>query len=260
MSGVENAKRRERAMDENALEELRTASEARAAFYRTLASLYFKELDQEGIDRLTAADLANVGLDDALMCEGYADMAVYLARRDRGMRQELASDFAGAILGAGSYEERRATPYESVFTSEGGLLMQEARDDVYRLLCEAHLAVGEGLRTPEDHLSFECEYLAVRAEQMAEALGRGDAERAAGLLEEQRAFHAAHLLNWIDAYCDCLDGCARTRFYRGVSKVTRGFVHADEALMAEAAAMLDEVVAAGGACDGLCGKAMPAVC
>ncbi len=174
------------------------------------------------------------------MCEGYADMAVYLARRDRGTRQELASDFAGAILGAGSYEERRATPYESVFTSEGGLLMQEARDDVYRLLCEAHLAVGEGLRTPEDHLSFECEYLATRAEQMAEALGRGDVEACCRALDEQRTFHAAHLLNWIDAYCDCLDGCARTRFYRGVSKVTRGFVHADEALLDEAAAARED--------------------
>ena len=49
-------------------------------------------------------------------------------------RQELAVDFAGSILAAGSYEERRATPYESVFTSETGLLMQEARDDVYRFV------------------------------------------------------------------------------------------------------------------------------
>lgn len=251
-------------MDKDVLDELRTAAKARAAFYRTLASLYFKELDQEGIDRLAAAGLANVGLDDALMREGYADMAAYLARRDRGTRQELASDFAGAILGAGSYDERRATPYESVFTSEGGLLMQEARDDVYRLLCEAHLAVDDELRTPEDHLSFECEYLAVRAEQMAEALDRGEVARAANLLEAQQAFHAAHLLNWIDAYCDCLDGCARTRFYRGVSKVTRGFVHADEALMAEAAEVLDEALsevdAAEATCKGVCENAVAAVC
>ena len=262
-------------MDESTLEELRAAAEARAAFYRTLASLYFKELDQQGIDRLAAAGLAAVDGDDPLMNEGYADMAAYLARRDGGTRQELASDFAGAILGAGSYEERRATPYESVFTSESGLLMQEARDDVYRLLCEAHLAVDEGLRTPEDHLSFEFEYMAVQAERLAEALAQGDVGRAARVLDEQRAFHAAHLLNWIDAYCDCLDGCARTRFYRGVSKVARGFVHADEALMAEAAAVLGvgedgptedavrfdaRVEGVGAVADGVCGGRAAAVC
>ncbi len=142
------------------LEQVRAAEEARAAFYRTLASFYFKELDQDGIDRLAASDLAAIEADDALMRAGYADMAAYLARRDGGTRQELASDFACALLAAGSYEERRATPYESVFTSESGLLMQEARDDVYRLFCEQHLAVDEALRTPEDHLSFELEFMA----------------------------------------------------------------------------------------------------
>lgn len=221
-------------IEETGGDEVRELLKARAAFYRTLASLYFKELDQAGIDRLAEADLADIGFDDALMCEGFADMAAYLRHRDGGTRQELASDFAGAILGAGSYEERRATPYESVFTSEDGLLMQEARDDVYRLFCEAHLAVDEELRTPEDHLSFEFEFMAAQADCAAQALGRGDVEEARRAIEVQRVFHRSHLLNWIDAYCDCLDGCAHTRFYRGVSKATRGFVHADEALIDEA--------------------------
>lgn len=182
------------------LEQVRAAEEARAAFYRTLASFYFKELDQDGIDRLAASDLAAIEADDALMRAGYADMAAYLARRDGGTRQELASDFACALLAAGSYEERRATPYESVFTSESGLLMQEARDDVYRLFCEQHLAVDEALRTPEDHLSFELEFMATQAEAAARALARGDVEEARRAVDVQRTFHRHHLLNWIDAY------------------------------------------------------------
>lgn len=222
------------------LENVRAAEEARAAFYRTLASFYFKELDQDGIDRLAASNLAAVEADDPFMREGYADMAAYLARRDGGTRQELASDFACAILAAGSYEERRATPYESVFTSESGLLMQEARDDVYRLFCEQHLAVDEELRTPEDHLSFEFEFMATQAEAAASALARGDATEARRAVGVQRSFHRHHLLNWIDAYADCLETCARTRFYRGLSKLTRGFVHADEALLGAAAVALED--------------------
>ena len=144
-------------------EDMAREAETRASFYRTLASLYFKELDQAGIDALSNEDLTATGVDDELMEEGYADMAAYLKHRDGGTRQELATDFAGAILAAGSYDDRRATPYESVFTSESGLLMQEARDDVYRRFCEARVAVDEGLRTPEDHLSFEFEFMAAQA-------------------------------------------------------------------------------------------------
>ena len=159
-------------------EDMAREAETRASFYRTLASLYFKELDQAGIDALSNEDLTATGVDDELMEEGYADMAAYLKHRDGGTRQELATDFAGAILAAGSYDDRRATPYESVFTSESGLLMQEARDDVYRRFCEARVAVDEGLRTPEDHLSFEFEFMAAQAgEQGGGLLSPSDAAR-----------------------------------------------------------------------------------
>ena len=39
-------------------------------------------------------------------------------------------------------------------------------------------------------------------------------------------------------YCDCLQSCAQTRFYRGVAKLTRGFVHMDEDMMDDAAETL----------------------
>lgn len=212
----------------------------RASLYRTLASFYFKELDQDGIDRLAESDLANMEAGDELMREGYADMAAYLKRRDEGTRQELASDFACTILAAGSYDERRATPYESVFTSESGLLMQEARDDVYRLFCEQHLGVDESLRTPDDHLSFEFEFMAIQAEAAAHALDCGEVGEARRVMDVQRSFHRLHLLNWIDAYTGCMESCARTQFYRGLSKVTRGFVHLDEALLDEAVVALED--------------------
>ena len=59
-------------------EDMAREAETRASFYRTLASLYFKELDQAGIDALSNEDLTATGVDDELMEEGYADMAAYL--------------------------------------------------------------------------------------------------------------------------------------------------------------------------------------
>ena len=223
--------------------ELVDSARARAGFYRTIASLYLSELDAAGIERLANAIDPGTSLGDATMEEGWRDIAAYLRHRDSATRLDLAVDFAGAILAAGSYEERKATPYESVFTSESGLLMQEARDDVYRLMCEQHLGVREDLRTPEDHLSFECEFMAKLADRQAQALEEGRADEALAALKAQREMHANHLLNWIDAYCDCLDEAAKTRFYRGVSKLTRGFVHLDEAYIADSLAAVEELAA-----------------
>lgn len=219
-------------------EQARELLAARAAFYRMIASLYYKELDEDGLAHLRAVGLRGLRLGVSGVDEGLEAMAAFLEQAGGNARQQLAVDFAGAFLGAGAYDERRATPYESVFTSEAGLLMQEARDDVYRFYCERSVAPDPALQMPEDHLSFECEFMATLAERAVEALAAGDAAEAARLTEVQRRFHQSHLLNWVDAYCDCLDKCAGTRFYRGVSQITRGFVHEDEAMLAELEAAL----------------------
>lgn len=223
-----------------ALDEVIELTRARARFYRLLGSFYLKELSAEGIENLSASGLDELSLGNAEADAGLAEMAAYLRRRPRNARQELACDFAGAILGAGSYEERRATPFESVFTSESGLLMQEARDDVYRFYCESHVGVDSSLQTPEDHLSFECEFMATLAERAVDAACSGEVAHALELVRTQQEFHAAHLANWVGSYCDCLLECALTRFYRGVAKLTRGFVAEDAAMLADTVAALEE--------------------
>ena len=42
-----------------------------------------------------------------------------------------------------------------------------------------------------------------------------------------------HQLNWIDDLCDAVLDVAETRFYRGVAKVTRGFVHMETEVIAD---------------------------
>ena len=210
----------------------------RAAYYRMLGELFFRELTQEQVEHLAGMDFAGMDGGDELIAQGYDDMRRYLRHVNSGTRQALACDYAHTFLAAGNYETFAATPFESVFTSQLGLMMQEARDDVYRRFCEARVAVDEGLRTPEDHLSFEFEFMAAQAGEQARALHAGDTAAAASALRTQREFHRDHLLNWIDAYCDCLQSCAQTRFYRGVAKLTRGFVHMDEDMMDDAAETL----------------------
>lgn len=42
-----------------------------------------------------------------------------------------------------------------------------------------------------------------------------------------------HQLNWIDDLCDAVLDVAETRFYRGIAKMTRGFVHMETEVIAD---------------------------
>lgn len=205
----------------------------RASFYRMLAQLYFKELTAEQVKHLAGMDFSGMSGDDETIAEGYADIRRYLRHANGGTRQELACDYARTFLAAGNYETFAATPYESVFTSEMGLLMQEARDEVYKTFCSQHIQPDESLHLPEDHISFEFEFVATMLDRINDAILDGAFGHACELAQVVSDFHRDHQLNWIDDLCDSIDDVAQTRFYKGVGKVTRGFVHADTEVIAD---------------------------
>ena len=216
-------------------------NQGRAGFYRMLASLYFTELTAEQIEHMAQQDFGGLSGGDELIAEGYDDIARYLAKRNASTREKLAVDYAHTFLAAGNYETFAATPFESVFTSEMGLLMQEARDEVYKMYCAEHIQPDESLRVPEDHVSFEFQFLATLLERMNDALADGNVEEAVRYANLSRDFHEAHQLNWIDDLCDAVMDCALTRFYKGVSKVTRGFVHIETEVMFDIVEALGEI-------------------
>ena len=223
-------------------DELQALNTGRAAFYRSLASYFFTELTQSQIEFVASQDFAGMGGDDPLITEGFEDMRRYLHKLNTGTRQSLAVDYAHTFLAAGNYQTFAATPYESVFTSESGLLMQEARDEVYKMYCEEHIQPNEDLQTPEDHLSFEFEFMATLLERMNDALARGDWEQALRYANTTKRFSDEHQLNWIDDLCDTIMEVAQTRFYRGLSKVTRGFVHLEHEVIADEISLIEEAL------------------
>ena len=94
------------------------ALSARAATYEFLSGLYLTEVTAEFIEQLRADDSFKEGPlgEYATSLEGVeAEQA----------RQDAAADFAALFLGMSALP---VAPYESVYTSELQLLMQEARD------------------------------------------------------------------------------------------------------------------------------------
>lgn len=199
------------------------ALEGRAAFYDLLASLYFKPLTIEQIDQIDAMDLSAYADVNEQFAEGLNDMRRYLNKRNTGTRQELAVDFTGAFAGTSSWKGKYAVPYESVFTSEEGLMYQESYHEVYRLFKKNRVARAEGFDYPDDHLSFMCEFQSIVSARIADALRAQDWQAALDQIQLSEDFLNDHILSWFGDFEELALHLLETRFYRGVLKVTRGF-------------------------------------
>ena len=222
-------------------QEMREANETRAAFCRFLASLYLYELTDEQIEAFAHIEVAG---DGTLIDEGLRTIKEYLRHRHGGTRQELAVDYARVFLGAGSYDRILAPPYESVFTSEERILMQDARDGAVTYYRRAGLDLPADNTTPEDHLGFELQFAAVLADRANEALDGDDAVSLVDAVSLARSFFVHHQQNWLPALCEAVDEFAETDFYRGVAQMTRGYVESESSFFDEVTSVLslgDEV-------------------
>lgn len=212
--------------------------EARADFYETLAALYFYPLKQEQIDAMAEADLSPYADVNEDFAEGINDITRTLRKRNTGTRQELAVDFTGAFIGTSTWEGRSAVPYKSVFTSEGGLIYQGGYQEVFDAFKQEAVKKRAGLDWPDDHLSFMFQFLALLSRRAHQALLEGKNSNAVHDLTVSADFLHDHIASWFDAFFDLANKLVKTRFYRGVLKITRGYITFDAEVLQD---LIEEV-------------------
>ncbi|MDR1421699.1 MAG: molecular chaperone TorD family protein [Coriobacteriales bacterium] len=202
----------------------------RAASYRMFSRIFFKPLDEAEIHRFAAMDyiaLAQQLEGTGLLAEGFNDMGRALKRHHTGTRQQLATDYTMCFDGVESLEGEVAVPYASVFISEKALLNQEPRHQVYRVYRDEGIKLDSKIRLPEDHLSFELEFIALLADRAGLALKDDNPSEAIRNLELSREFIDQHIFSWFDLFAKRAEKILKTRFYRGALKATRGYLELD---------------------------------
>lgn len=204
---------------------------ARAQFYNMLSSFYMRPLTQEEVETMAASDFSDLRRNEtnSEIAQGFEDIFRYLRKRNTGTRQELAADFTGVFDGIQTFEGRQAMPYESLFRDDSGLLMRAPRNEVYETFKHAHLQVTPGIDLPEDHLSFEFEFMAVLCERAEEALAKQDIQACIESLKTQAKFFELHIASWFEDFYDLAFRLVGTRFYRGVLRITHGFLDSEPA-------------------------------
>ncbi|MDR1082460.1 MAG: molecular chaperone TorD family protein [Coriobacteriales bacterium] len=216
-----------------------TVLRGRMAGYQLLSRLFRTEVDQELLDVLTSMHYPTA-TGNALVDEGYRMIRDYLSAADSNVLTELAVDFVRAFIGSGNNGYSAAYPYESVYTSPKRLMMQDARDEVLVLYRAAGLAKRDSWKEGEDHLALELEFERILIERTLTAWETGDEASCRRSILQQRNFLEDHLLSWYPMMAKDLKKFPRTDFYRGLGRLTSGYLQNDLELLNE---LLDEIFA-----------------
>jgi anaerobic sulfite reductase subunit A len=215
----------------NSLSEYSALLSNRENLYRFFARLYRSEVDAPLFEHLSTMGFP-AECEESELAEGYKMFAAYLRKPGEDPLTDLAVDYAKVFLGAGIYESEAAYPYESVYTNKERLIMQEARDQVLEIYRAHGLDRIESLEVPEDHLALELEFMAHLCRKAIDAIEAENWAQVAASLQDQKYFLAQHLGNWTPEFCSDILKYAETDFYKAVSKITTGFLHMDQAIIA----------------------------
>lgn len=195
-----------------------------------MSRLFLKPLSNGDIAEMAQADLIERSRqfdEGSLIQQGFNDMGRALRLRNSGTRQKLATDYTMCFDGISSIDDLVAVPYASVFLSESGLLNQAPRNEVYHLFLSEGVKLKPDINLPEDHISFELEFLAVLSERAQVNFMDHDIDRTIHYLTVSKSFIEENVLTWFAAFVDRAARILKTRFYKGLLKATQGYLDLD---------------------------------
>ncbi len=202
-------------------EQYRSLMNGRANLYRFLSRVYKREVDQALLDQMKQMVFPSNCAEPDLK-EGYRLLKDFLLKCDEDTITDLAVDYARVFLSAGISQGNAAFPYESVYTSQQKIMMQDAWERAREIYFNHGVRNGnQETGMVEDHISIELEYMSLLCDE-----GSRNPEKVS-LLKEQKAFLDQHLLNWTGEFCANQGKLAETAFYQGIAKMTTGYLNLD---------------------------------
>lgn len=205
--------------------------ENRKAVYTFLARCYEKEIDKEF--GTIVAHTFTFDSDNAALMSEIDSLKTSLTELDEAKLENLAIVFNRVFFGMGPRTAQKAFPYESVYTSGKGLMMQASYAEVKALYEKKGFIKNPAFTEPEDHIAIELSFMANLCECAEASLQRRDEEEATALLTSQREFLSQHLLNWTASFLADMKGSAEEGFYWHLASLTELFLQEDLTALSE---------------------------
>lgn len=199
-------------------EEFRLLMKARQNVYDLLRCFYLQEPTEEFLSAFKEENILkdlkgfNKELDEGVELVSSALSSPDLAGLASALKEEFTRLFLGPLP---------LPLYESVYRSESGLMNQEETAAVRRKYQEAGLLLHPESSFPEDHIGAEIEFIFFLCQKAAQSEKEEEQE---SLSRRQQDFLRDHLSVWVAPFCDRLFSAAHSSYFRGVAKMTKGFI------------------------------------
>ena len=191
----------------------------RGEFYRLLSSFFLKEASVDVLETLSSLPLPPMRGEKSI-----GTLIPPKGKELKSFKEELDVDFARIFLGLNC---RGAFPYESVYRSKLGLLMQDPFDEVREFYGKMGFKKNPSLKEPEDHIAIELAFMANLAHQAGTALRNDKKQEALTHLEQQREFLRQHLSPWVPSFCKDIREVAWTEFFKSLASLLNAWISSD---------------------------------
>ncbi|MFA5536827.1 MAG: molecular chaperone TorD family protein [Bacillota bacterium] len=203
--------------------------EGREVVYAILGMVFYRGPEENVLSSLLENDfLRQLGesMDDQLIDEGCTQMHNELKAKfqDDQYKKALWEEYNRFFVGPGPLE---APPWESVYRSKERLIFGSETLSVRKFYQDFGLAIKDGNREPDDHIGLELEFMAFLSKQAWE-LKKADGD-ISHFMEASKRFMKEHLQEWVADLCRDLETKASKDFFKGLAKLTKGWVELDGA-------------------------------
>ena len=208
------------------MDELTQLCQTRSEIYWWLSTTLATELTEQQLNQYQSTEIQSFlqGLAASPQLTPAVDKlisALAAANLRNNAHLELSADFAQVFLGN---NKSSALPYESVFTSRDGHLMQQAYTQMTALLQQHNINISEKYSEPADHIAIQLDFMGNLVLKTLES--ESEAEIRASFAV-QHDFLQTHLLNWLADFELKVKDCDKFGFYAAVVELLLAFCQLD---------------------------------
>lgn len=176
-----------------------------------LSSMYLCKPSQEALTGWTSL----LGADTPALLDDLKGALSGIDTTSDGIMEDLLWDYTRLFIGP---YKLPCPPWESVYTSQKKLMMQDAADDARRAYAELGLVIDD-LAVMPDHIGAELNFLAILYERAGERR-----EDQSDHVRIGDAFLNDHLTKWVPQFTADMEIAAETHLYKALARTTRNTI------------------------------------
>lgn len=142
----------------------------------------------------------------------YRELEEILKEKTKDDLQDFAIDYFNIL--------QNISPYESVYRSPDGLMMQEEWEKVVQFYFNVGIRPSEEVKESEDHIAIELECMGYLCGRMLQELKAERFKEARILLSQQNELLDGYIMKWVPSMMDKVTKLAKTDFYRAMAITT----------------------------------------